>query len=41
MRMGNENKGIFLSGYASIWHPKTEKHSFPMTEVLELENDKI
>lgn len=39
MRMGNGNKEIFLSGYASIWHRKTnnkKKHSFRRTEVLEL-----
>lgn len=41
MRMGNGNKGIFLSGYASIWHLKTKKHSFPMSEVLESGNGKI
>lgn len=44
MRMGNGNKEIFLSGYTSIWHPKTNnniKHSFRRTEVLEPGNDKI
>lgn len=45
MRMGNGNKEIFLSGYTSIWHPKTnnkkKKHSFRRTEVLEPGNDKI